>query len=334
MVYYCALYGCLSTAKDKKRSSLLGSVAVSPRASANLSVGAREIEQAEIPPHLLRQYYAQQPAPAQTQVISRPQAVAAAPARLPYQVQSEPQYQQQYQPAPQPQYRPQAAPQPQYRPQPQYQPARPQETREPEDYDPHPSYQFGFDVNDDQYTNYQNRKEQREGDTIKGSYSVVDSDGFIRTVTYTADPKEGFKAEVQYLIQAFIFTACPTEGHRHLSECYGLGDSSHAGAVQIKCSKTRCEECFISTNRNARFAQLFPPEMCCARMGKLSVLVHEKHSSQRISHIGGNAVSRQPTDIVVKIPTPKPQALQPQTHQQAQPQHSQQQAPQYYRYQQ
>lgn len=31
---------------------------------------------------------------------------------------------------------------------------------------------------------------------IKGSYSVVDSDGFIRTVKYTADPKEGFKAEV------------------------------------------------------------------------------------------------------------------------------------------
>lgn len=37
----------------------------------------------------------------------------------------------------------------------------------------------------------------REGNQIKGSYSVVDSDGFIRTVTYTADPKEGFKAEVK-----------------------------------------------------------------------------------------------------------------------------------------
>lgn len=59
-----------------------------------------------------------------------------------------------------------------------------------------PSYQFGFDVKDDEFTNYQNRKEQREGNVIKGSYSVVDSDGFIRTVTYTADPKEGFKAEV------------------------------------------------------------------------------------------------------------------------------------------
>lgn len=59
-----------------------------------------------------------------------------------------------------------------------------------------PSYQFGFDVKDDEFTNYQNRKETRDGGIIKGSYSVVDSDGFIRTVSYTADPKEGFKAEV------------------------------------------------------------------------------------------------------------------------------------------
>lgn len=55
---------------------------------------------------------------------------------------------------------------------------------------PNPAYQFSFDVKDDEFTNYQNRKEQREGDKISGSYSVVDSDGYIRTVTYTADPKE------------------------------------------------------------------------------------------------------------------------------------------------
>jgi len=64
------------------------------------------------------------------------------------------------------------------------------------DYENSPNYQFGFDVKDDEFTNYQNRKESRDGNVIKGSYSVVDSDGFIRTVTYTADPKEGFKAEV------------------------------------------------------------------------------------------------------------------------------------------
>ncbi|XP_055382580.1 alpha-protein kinase 1 isoform X1 [Condylostylus longicornis] len=67
---------------------------------------------------------------------------------------------------------------------------------EPEEYDTNPSYQFGFDVKDDEFTNYQNRKEVRDGNVITGSYSVVDSDGFIRTVKYTADPKEGFKAEV------------------------------------------------------------------------------------------------------------------------------------------
>ncbi|KAG8234876.1 hypothetical protein J437_LFUL014568 [Ladona fulva] len=58
---------------------------------------------------------------------------------------------------------------------------------------PNPAYNFSFDVKDDTFTNYQNRKEQREGDKITGSYSVVDSDGFIRTVTYTADPLQGFK---------------------------------------------------------------------------------------------------------------------------------------------
>ncbi|KAJ0180077.1 hypothetical protein K1T71_004668 [Dendrolimus kikuchii] len=154
-----------------------------------------------IPPHLLRQYIGDQHGGTQqSQVIQRPTHVTAhAPARLPYAVQNEEQQYQQVQYQPQPQPQPQHQPQHQAQPQPQYRgqyQARPQEQREPEDYDPHPSYQFGFDVNDDQYTNYQNRKEQRDGDVIKGSYSVVDSDGFVRTVTYTADPKEGFRAEV------------------------------------------------------------------------------------------------------------------------------------------
>ncbi|KAK6620558.1 hypothetical protein RUM43_010850 [Polyplax serrata] len=73
----------------------------------------------------------------------------------------------------------------------------PSQQTESEDYEEPPQpYQFSFDVNDDENTNYQNRKEQREGNKISGSYSVVDSDGFIRTVTYTADPVEGFKAHV------------------------------------------------------------------------------------------------------------------------------------------
>ncbi|EDS41159.1 conserved hypothetical protein [Culex quinquefasciatus] len=120
----------------------------------------------------------------------------------PQQQPARPQYQPQYQPQQIQYVQEQQYAQPKQlkvskpRPAQQYQSLGGGQKEDEEDYDHNPSYQFGFDVKDDEFTNYQNRKEQREGNVIKGSYSVVDSDGFIRTVTYTADPKEGFKAEV------------------------------------------------------------------------------------------------------------------------------------------
>lgn len=38
--------------------------------------------------------------------------------------------------------------------------------------------------------------EERDGDTVKGEYSVVEADGTIRTVSYTADDRNGFNAVV------------------------------------------------------------------------------------------------------------------------------------------
>ncbi|CRK96113.1 CLUMA_CG009547, isoform C [Clunio marinus] len=165
-------------------------------------------QQHEYDPALLRQYYAQAAQQAGAEATQR----VATPI---FEQQEQPQYTQQrsyprqqqqtqaYVPEQQHQarqYQPQAQ-QLQYQQKAQAKAKRPQYTQQQEeeaqeDYDPNPSYQFGFDVKDDEFTNYQNRKEQREGGVIKGSYSVVDSDGFIRTVSYTADPKEGFKAEV------------------------------------------------------------------------------------------------------------------------------------------
>ncbi|XP_052861101.1 activating signal cointegrator 1 complex subunit 2 homolog [Anopheles cruzii] len=121
----------------------------------------------------------------------QPQARQYQPQYQPQQIQYVQEQQQYQQPQPQPQLKV-SKPRPQYLQGGQKQPLE----EDQEDYDPNPSYQFGFDVKDDEFTNYQNRKETRDGNVIKGSYSVVDSDGFIRTVTYTADPKEGFKAEV------------------------------------------------------------------------------------------------------------------------------------------
>ncbi|XP_050540720.1 cuticle protein 8 isoform X1 [Daktulosphaira vitifoliae] len=110
-----------------------------------------------------------------------------------YQTQQEPEdYQEpeQYQPLP----RPKAYPKTASKSKPAYKPNKQEE--EEADNDPNAQYQFSFDISDDESTNYHNRKETRDGQKISGSYSVVDSDGFIRTVTYTADPEEGFKAEV------------------------------------------------------------------------------------------------------------------------------------------
>jgi len=38
--------------------------------------------------------------------------------------------------------------------------------------------------------------EERDGDTVKGEYSIVEADGTIRTVSYTADDRNGFNAVV------------------------------------------------------------------------------------------------------------------------------------------
>lgn len=38
--------------------------------------------------------------------------------------------------------------------------------------------------------------EVREGDVVRGQYSLVEPDGSLRIVEYTADPKNGFNAVV------------------------------------------------------------------------------------------------------------------------------------------
>jgi len=46
-------------------------------------------------------------------------------------------------------------------------------------------YNFGFEINDDNTTNYQNRAEASDGSGgIRGSYSYVLPDHFVYTVTY------------------------------------------------------------------------------------------------------------------------------------------------------
>jgi len=64
------------------------------------------------------------------------------------------------------------------------------------DYYAHPKYTYKYGVNDYHTGDIKSQHEERDGDVVKGSYSVVEPDGSVRTVEYTADKHNGFNAVV------------------------------------------------------------------------------------------------------------------------------------------
>lgn len=69
-------------------------------------------------------------------------------------------------------------------------------TKVDDEFDPHPQYKFAYDVQDAVSGDSKSQVEERDGDVVRGEYSLIDSDGFKRTVHYTADPVNGFNAVV------------------------------------------------------------------------------------------------------------------------------------------
>lgn len=65
------------------------------------------------------------------------------------------------------------------------------------DYYAHPKYEYKYGINDPHTGDYKSQHEERDGDVVKGHYTVADPDGTIRTVHYTADDHNGFKAVVE-----------------------------------------------------------------------------------------------------------------------------------------
>ncbi|XP_037943216.1 larval cuticle protein A2B-like [Teleopsis dalmanni] len=74
--------------------------------------------------------------------------------------------------------------------------AQPVLAKATEEYDPHPQYKYGYDVQDALSGDSKSQVEERDGDVVRGEYSLIDADGFKRTVQYTADPINGFNAVV------------------------------------------------------------------------------------------------------------------------------------------
>lgn len=60
----------------------------------------------------------------------------------------------------------------------------------------HPKYSYKYGVHDEHTGDVKSAHETRDGDVVKGKYSLVEPDGSVRTVEYTADKHNGFNAVV------------------------------------------------------------------------------------------------------------------------------------------
>ncbi|KAG6464886.1 cuticle protein 8 [Manduca sexta] len=60
----------------------------------------------------------------------------------------------------------------------------------------HPQYEFSYSVADGHSGDNKSQHESRDGDAVHGEYSLVEADGSVRRVEYTADDHHGFNAVV------------------------------------------------------------------------------------------------------------------------------------------
>ncbi|XP_069669237.1 cuticle protein 19-like isoform X4 [Periplaneta americana] len=61
----------------------------------------------------------------------------------------------------------------------------------------HPKYEFKYGVKDPHTHDIKEQAEKRDGHKVESHYMLVEPDGTIRTVQYTADKHTGFHAHVQ-----------------------------------------------------------------------------------------------------------------------------------------
>ncbi|EDO64769.1 AGAP006861-PA [Anopheles gambiae str. PEST] len=87
---------------------------------------------------------------------------------------------------------------------------------EHEDYHSHPSYKFEYGVKDPHTGDHKSQWEHRDGDVVKGAYTLHEADGTERVVEYSSDKHNGFQAHVKRV------------GHAHHPEVYGHHEAGHS----------------------------------------------------------------------------------------------------------
>ncbi|KAM7357616.1 uncharacterized protein ACRADG_002893 [Cochliomyia hominivorax] len=98
-------------------------------------------------------------------------------------------------------------------------------------HDKHAKYEFEYGVKDLKTGDIKNQWEQRDGDHVKGSYSLKEADGTTRVVEYTADDHHGFNAVVKKIGHAVhpVVYATPVAHAKWNDGIYGYGEGNDHG---------------------------------------------------------------------------------------------------------
>nr|XP_032511594.1 uncharacterized protein LOC116766046 [Danaus plexippus plexippus] len=84
-----------------------------------------------------------------------------------------------------------------------------------EEIDSHPQYDFSYSVHDGHTGDNKSQHESRDGDAVHGEYSLVEADGSVRTVQYSADDHSGFNAVVSHSAPSAHAVPVPTHVLAH-----------------------------------------------------------------------------------------------------------------------
>ncbi|EDW18962.1 cuticle protein 8 [Drosophila mojavensis] len=94
----------------------------------------------------------------------------------------------------------------------------------------HPKYQFDYGVKDTKTGDIKQQWETRDGDKVKGGYTMKEADGRTRIVEYTADDHNGFQAVVKHIGHAYQ----PAEHKSYDHSYYGHGHGHASSYVDVK----------------------------------------------------------------------------------------------------
>ncbi|XP_075971021.1 uncharacterized protein LOC142973268 [Anticarsia gemmatalis] len=111
-----------------------------------------------------------------------------------------------------------------------------------EPFDVHPKYEYNYSVADSHTGDIKSQQESRDGDVVKGSYSLHEADGSVRTVEYSADDHSGFNAVVHntaptaapvHVKAVPAYVAAPAHYYHHICNTIYIIQPDHISVVNM-----------------------------------------------------------------------------------------------------